>query len=580
MRGRTIVLTVLGLLLLLPLAVWSQPVMIGPTTTSFPSLESILTFGLYRNATDAAFDVNDSASPPTFRSLQQSYLFGGLTNPFYATTWASFSGPFFVGYHSAGKTPWSALGLASVDATTSTLSDGITPTYTNKVVGTTTYPWTSQTVDNQYNCLQDLDLNLTGGYLMALGPMNIGLGGTFVWQTNVGNAAINTFVGNNRTSTTTVYYDTAGAGAAPDPAENYTLTSVYSAPDSLLTIAPAVPFYIKLGNIGLAALLGVTVESSDQSTSVTNVYTAPQTGGAGTFFNVTNENSTTNQTGSFGISLDTIVTLPPLFGKHPDDRLELGLQATADLNTAQDSVDTLLVQDWDYTGVSGGTITPGAWVTHTVTTDTRNGLMGGSAYLSAREYMYFQPVEAVQFGLSPMLELGAGYAPPAPYYTARSVDVVSVDGDGDGAFTNALDTITTTTTEYFNNNDGGTLTIGGTFYLPVAVKLRPEKWPFGVTFGNLAIAGINLNVVSDTNNTSSVATTQVDGTGATVSSTTTESGTGYKTTRLTTNWNFGYMYFMVLNVFLPAGITMDVILNGANLLEFESLAVQLIIPMP
>lgn len=561
------------LLLLLPALGWSQT-----------SLLNDVSFGLFENPIDAAFSVVDVGISPHFSTLGRDFFFTGLTNiPGDAAT-SSNTEPLSLGYYHKAPMPWSLGTDIWFSTVRSSLMNGTTTTTATKPVGTTNNTWIATSTDNQYDCLASWNQSVGGQFLIGLGFMNIGLSGTWEYQTNVSGAAINTWAADNRVETYTVFYDQAAPGVAPDPATNYTRTTTYVAPDTQSLIAVQVPFFMKLGSLGLAAEALIAAGNRDASSSRTTAYTAPAAAGAGTFNNVVLRDSIDDRTGLFLAALDASLYLPPLFAGHPQNHLVVGVYGSVLLNNPKPYVETYREQDYSYAG-GGAALQPG-WdgsdPEDTVTTDTRKGNAGGSITLSAQHFFYFDLAESLRLGFAPRVSAGPTITPNSSYSVTQQVAVTKDDGDNNGVFTDAADTITTTTTTYWGNNSLTVADIAFQASLPAALRFRPAGWPFGVTLGNQVNVSATVRYVWNYTQSTRVVVEVASGDDpATVDTTTTTTEVpGNKTTSTTMSWNFDDDFKLGLTVYLPADITLDVILNASNLLEFDNLSVQAVIPLP
>ena len=411
-------------------------------------------------------------------------------------------------------------------------------------------------------------------------------------QDNVGGGGIDAWADANRTTIQTNYYDTAVAGVTPAPAVNYTLTTVSSDPDSRLTFSLGVPFFMKLGNMGLAASLDARISSRDVSDSLTNTYTAPVNAGAGNFNNVVVQNSDVNSSGSTVVNADALLTLPAIFGSHKDNSLLLGVDGGIVLNTVGTRVQTDIQQDYSYAG-GGAALVPshdGTDPVDQVITDTRQGAVGYDVGVNVRHPLYLDAAPSVQIGFVPGMSASVGYSPLTDNFQTQRVQVDKADVNNNGLFTDAGDTITTITSTFYNGGDAGTTDISINLSLPASIRFKPEGSPFGVTLGNRVVVGASIEMFSDVYNTTRTQTVTADATTPTVPITDVTTTQAANYTRSSTNviWSFNNDFNIALNFFLPAGITLDVILNTyasggfdfpASLFQFNDMSIQAVIPL-
>jgi len=553
-------------------------------TENYSSILAEASFGLFWNAMDAASSVNGAGKQPVFSTLGTPYFFGGLSNFSDLPTGTSYTNiPLTLGYYSGGSSPWAVFDNTLISTSTSALLDGIVVGTANKNVtvgvDTTRYVWVNQTTDTQYLCHEAWNLGDRVFFLKDFGGFNLGalLNASYVQKANAA-TPINTWMGANLTETFSAYYDTAGGGVAPVPALDYTRTRVYKSPDSELSLRLGVPIYLGVGNIGLEIAPTVGWYRRDLSTSFTEAYTAPQQAGAG-FFNITTLSSVDNTWGSVEASVNATATLPPIVGGHPFNLFRVSLDSSASFSYAEPIVTTTKVQRYSYAGEGAPLVLTGGGPTQDdLTTDTRKGTVGFSINPYAEHLLYTELGAGTTLGMGPRLALSLA-STPIDYYTTQSVALTKADGNGDGLYTNALDTITTTTTTYYHNNDGGPFDVGVGAYLPMSVLFRPAGAPFGITVGGEIGVSYTARFVSDAPTTTKTQVVAVDGTGAALNPTpdiiTAPDVTAQ--TRMNSIWNFLAQYGLGVNVALPGDAALDITLRGSTSTDW--LRVQVLIPL-
>jgi hypothetical protein len=535
-----------------------------PTLGLSQSLLYQTSFGLFENPFDAAFDVTDSGLEPNFSTLDRNYIFGGLTNfPELPTNNSFVMVPLELGYYRAGARPWSGLGDILLDTTQSTRSDGKTATSTQtKAVGTTNFTWIDQETDSQYDKLQAWDTDIGGQFLIGLSKFNIGFGASWDYEQNASGAAIDVWADANREDKDTFFFDSAGAGVAPNPVEDYVQTQTFEMPDTDSTVNVWVPAYFKVLGIGVETTLNAGINKRDQSSSIEESFTAPQQAGAGSFNNVVVENSTTDEIGYTSIDLDAICTFGPLLGNHKDNRLELGLNGGIMLNNADTLKNVLIIQDFDFAG-SGAPLTPvnNTGITDINTSTKRDGTTGYDVNASGQHFFYWDIVEPLTFGMAPMLEMGITYTPAFSTHNTEQVLIVKNDNDADGDYNDAADTIVSTTTDFKNNDDGGNRDYTVSTTLPSALRFRPSGWPFGITVGNELGVDFTVRRVKDKTDTTEVTVETTDGTGAPISTVVTTAADSFEQKSTTTVWQFSSDFELALNFYLGDHSTLDVVVN-------------------
>ena len=577
MKRRTVFIPILLALLLAAASGWAE---------DYTSIQSEASFGLFWNAMDAASSVNGAGKQPVFSSLGRSYFFGGLSNFSDLPTGSQSTNiPLTLGYYSGGESPWAVFDNTLISTTTSTLMDGIAPTYATKNVAvgpdSTDYEWVDTTTNTQYTHHEAWNLNDRVSFLKSFGGINLGTTLNASYRQNADIALpLATWMALNLTETYSTYYDPTFADltVAPTPTLDYTRTGVYASPDTELSLSLGVPVYFGAGNIGLEITPTVGWYSRNQSDSFTESYTAPQAPGGATF-DITTLDSVDNTWGSVNASVNATATLPAIIGDHPFNLFRVNVFGSADIFYAQPMVTTIRQQSYDYLGAGAPLVLTGTgWTQDDVTTDTRKGAFGFSVAPSVEHLLYTELGAGTTLGMGPRLAISLT-SDPVDYYTTQSVGVSRNDVDNDGLYTSAADRITTTTTTYYHNEDGGPLDIGVEASLPMSVLFHPEGAPFGITVGGEVGVGYTARFVTDAPQTTRVQTTRVDGAGAAVAYTpdviTAPDVTAQ--TRMNSIWSFTAQYGLGVKVALPGDAALDIMLRGSTSTDW--LRVQVLIPL-
>ncbi len=597
MKKRIFILLGALLLLIAPAMLFAQSY--GQVKLPVSSLENYLSFTLFPNAIDGAFNLQTYGENFNFNTLRNDYFFGGLsnfnwTNPFPLTA-ISTTLPITVGFYKHGKMPWSIISAGLANTTSSGLSNGTTITTTTKTTGTaptlTNNTWVTQTTNEQYKWLDAAELDFGGQFLIGIDGIDIGLGVKYYLDQNHNNTAgsVAAWASNNRTETQTVYYDQAAATAAPDPAVDYTITSTWNQPDTLSEIYLAVPFMMQLNNIGLYASTSVDIVNYDGTTystvaaptdPTTKIYSNPHSTGPGATYTNIEANSLVDKKQTISIAGSTALTFPPILKGNKNNKFVIGFSGEADINKRGPVVDTYTTQVYNYAG--GGATPTASTRSEFEETTNYNGFLLYDIAASVAHYLYFDFSSAV-LGFAPTLSTTIGtpasYA-TSKYYKTTQTTITRTDGDNDGAFTSAADSISTTTITYSNNDDGNPFVVKVSVILPASLKVHPKGWIFGMTFGANVKVDYTVQFVTDNQDTQTTHTVITDGTGNTTSDTTTTAVSGtYSTSKTTQNWSFINQNLFGLNFFLPGNATLDVILNTSNLFNFDSLTAQLVIPI-
>ena len=566
----------LGLLLFCAAAGWAQSIVGG-------SLTSTATFGLFGAPLDAATRVTEARREPTFSTLPHNYFFGSLANVYNLTTGGFFTGvPVALGYYQSSATPWCLFGSALADAQASGRADGITSTtVAYELVNGHQVPWITDTTELTHTSLSTWSVDAAAQFLIHAGSVNLGVIPMFTYETDVGDAGATAWADANRTRVVTFYYNTAASGEDPRPEENGRVTTASRAPDSAMSLALGVPFYVPLGGAGLELYAEVSYDRRDESTSLTNEITPPQQPGAVALDDVLVEDSESNMTSGFDMDLNATLSFGPLFGGQGDNRLNLAFSGSLGSDARGQRV--LVYREQDYTAAGGGAplVEAHTGTDPVFTEDTYTFLptFRYEAALSAQPFLYRDLGEAVVIGTAPRLTAGFGYTPLVRVYDVERVNVSRDDGDDDGLFVSPADTITTTTTDYYGNEDGGSFWVTGGVALPAAVRFRPGQGMLAIAVGGEIGVDLTWTQVKDTPTTARQAITAVDGTGADVTLPVAfvDAPPSYEAVETSLSWSFRAEYGLAFTFLLPEGGHVDLAVLGS--LPFDRIEVQCAIPI-
>jgi hypothetical protein len=556
---------------------------VASLTAQSASFLNDASYGLLRNKKDAAFSVSEAVVGPVFSSLDMCYLFAGLTNWYDRDTEGTNTDDFTLGLFKPAETPWSLYFAFGNNVTASALTNGVTgiPTTANVVVGTDTHTWVTGYTANDYFFHETQNLNLHVMYLTRKGELNLGVYGAVTFQNNVSAVAINTWMGNNNAQTVVTNYNTAAAGAVPAAAVDYTQTTTDKDPDSALSVSIRAPFYKAMGDKKLTSDTGISVTINDQSTSTTVEYSSPVNTAGYAQAGVPGETSTTDVRLDIGVDTITTISLPPIWDNHPDNRLDLSLDGELTVFMPLEQVDRTLNYDIDF-AAAGAAQTITAYNTDTTITTTRGMHMDWSLLPSISHYFYYQLAAELMFAFAPSVRLGAGMVTPGTGYAKQEVTLDKVDVDANGTY-DAADTQQTTTIVYSGNNDDNNhFDVIAGLTLPSSLRFGIGKLPFEVVLGNELDVEYTLAFYNNSYSTTVTTVEDADGTGAvTATATTTTYSPADKTnSRIVSDWAFANDFHLTLLFGLPADIELSVDLNMQNLLSFDNLRAELIIPLP
>jgi hypothetical protein len=582
---RKLLLCVLAIVFLLPALMWGQ-------NTGLISLQNDFSFGVFGNELDKAVNVGKG-----FTALSNNYLFGGLGNLNNLATIDAFTSlfadPVWVGYYSTGAMPWSLFGGAHH---TSGPAAGTSATlYTNPntetvVSGTTStdYYWYAQISTSEYTVPAFRQINDSVQFLLDLGGLNIGAFLNVSLQNS-------TLPAQNFATTDTYQYNTSGVGVVPTPVTDYTRTTTQTdltdgagGPGIQNSLSLGIPVYLK--SLNATANLRVGYSWMDVSTTYERIFTVPASSGtiptfaAGTFRN-TEQDDVLMTGGGVPISLDVEKAFAPLWGSHPDNAFKVGLDTWATFSSAKYST-IVITQDYTFVVAGAATRTARNWDTYDA---TYSGALDLGVGVNASHSFYFDPVANVSVGFVPRLDL-VYRNQPAGQKTGDEVTVNRIDGDADGAFTSAADTIVTTTTTNYNQMVDSTgpidESVGNVFEfdvaLPSALKFQVLPW-FGLAMGARPYVTGALTITKATGRTFEETVTTADGTGAVISTVVTNRQTGAVTTTNVMAWTVGVDHNLGVNIGIPGGIMLYVDVAGAvdsGVWDFKNLVIQGVIPLP
>lgn len=583
---RKLLICVLVAVFLLPALMWGQQ------NTGLTSLQNDFSFGVFWNELDKAVNVGKD-----FSALSNDYLFGGLGNLNNQDTIGTFTSaladPVWVGCYMAGAMPWSLFGGAhhsggpAADASATVYTGPNTETV---VSGTTStdYYWYNQISTSEYTVPAYTQINDSVQFLFDLGGFNLG---AFL-NVSLQNATVPTV---NFVTTDTYQHRTSLPNVVPTLATDYTRTTTQTDltdgsgnPGIQNGISLGIPIFLK--GLNATANLRVGYTWIDMSTTSVVTYSVPAYSAAiptfapGTFTNT--ERDDTLVTGSeIPINVDLEKAFAPLWGSHPDNEFKVGVGAGVSFASAKYS--TVFIEQ-DYTYVVAGASTPAqrSWDTYD---STYTGIRNLGVGVNASHSVYLDPAANVSVGFVPRLDLTYRYQ-PIGIKTKSEVAVNRTDGDADGDFTSAADTIVTVTTTNYNQVAG---TLGPTdesvdqviqfdVELPSALKFQVLPW-FGLTLGARPYLTGAFTITKTTGATFQETVTIADGTGAVTGTAVTNRETGDVTTAHEMAWTVGVDHNLGVSIGVPGGIMLYVDVSGAlasGIWDFQGLVIQGVIPLP
>lgn len=560
--------------------------------TGLTSITKDVSEGVFTNELDAALSVEGLlSSGPGFGSLNHDYLFSGLTNldfnTFSADSTFTVGSPLWAGFYKAGEKPWSIFGAFGATGAAGNSSGGTVytqgaPGWVTTGTDTINYQWNdnSSTMDYTANRIFDA-LNISGQYLLTLGGFNTGV---FV-NVNLSNTDPQ---GSNYKQTDVYYYNSTGAGVVPTPLVDYNYARTQTARNNTSIFRLSVPFYIQDTDSSQLFNVQTYFSITDKSVSDTESYSGtPQSVIGLTTTTVAADTTARALTGQ--LVVDYTLKKKGLWGGNPKD--QLWFTGTADFSLDGGTYGTSgITQDISAAG-GGAAIVNGARADTQVTNAGTPGMTARAA-VGVGHSFYYDLGSGVEFGLKPAA--GLDYTLTLPVMVKSNTTTVSTDGNANGVFTDAADTIQTTTVTYTNTSidtlTGATAaavvtnTITCSVDLPMAVTFTPPKWPITFTLGSKPSLGMNMTFTSTKTSTTSTAVSIVDGTGTAIGGTTTTNAvTADETSKMSTSYTMTATHNIGFSMPISDAVRIDANLDMSGPLasfDFKALTAQVIIALP
>jgi hypothetical protein len=296
------------------------------------------------------------------------------------------------------------------------------------------------------------------------------------------------------------------------------------------------------------------------------------------------EDVATTVTTAFELDAEYRAILPGLVRGHKDNEFVVGGNLGTNISI-HSSTNTVIRQDVTFAGAGAAGVN--AARAESEMEETVDPVVDFDAGVFSSHSFYYDLGPAT-FAFAPMLSFNLGLNNNRS--NSEIVTITRVDGDSDGLFTSAADTITTSTSTTTDDDGGGstatTTTLTTVLALPIAVKVSPEKWPFSLTLGSeprMRLRNTITNVTDAGNSTNQ--TVAVTGTGTAVSDATTENNGSSDTTSdkshdlsITAAHNIGLS--MPIGDFVSLDINLGLSTNATNILDFKDFVMQAIIALP
>jgi len=546
------------------------------------SLERGQTFGLFSNEIDAALFLSlQNGSGPTFTDLKKNYVFGSVENSQQVTN-DGYSSSALFGYYQAGSDPWSMYVAPSFTGAPTIQNVTYASTAAApKVVGTTTYNYNNADSTITYGPVPWKTLTLSAQYLLSLKSLGLVTGLDFSFYTTdsrtLGTATNLSFKQVDKT-----YGDTAIATDAPVIVERSATTTDQLAIYGETNMAFSIPALLKIANLPVYANLTLTGKGFENSSSVKKASTYGTTfTGAGI------QNADTLSAISYlglDFAFNAKVALGTLIPGNAKNTFIVGGGFAVEPGIASGSSSTMTQNTTITAGVVANNARAESKASYVV-----DKTIPFSLSANAAQTIYMEIDPAITLSFMPSAAFSFALQPGNAFKVKEATVVTNVDANANGLFTDAGDSTQTVTTTFQNAmfnyttraiatgySDGNS--ISSSITLPVSVKIKPKDWFVSFALSTNTTLGLNwLNATNYSAGASSSTSTTVVG-GATTTSTTTAAPIAVSTTG-SVSYITGFSHTLLLTMPLPADSHIDISLNGSNLLDFESIVVQAIIPL-
>jgi hypothetical protein len=558
------------------------------------SIASDTSFGLFPDIIDAVFSVQEHPSFPSFSKLTSNYLLTGIMNlDELKVTDSSVTLPFRAGYFRAGKNPWmvSLTGFVqtySSDNAVNGISDqtyqSVTGTETD---GTSDYSWVSSECQNTYDYTTAFNVNGTVTFLKNFMP-NLNAGASLTLNFARGDSDdVDTWVKDNMTTVERHYYDAAAGSPPPEQTLDYETTTTVWDPQKQGSVKLSLPVYYKTG--GWGSYLNINgYYTGDKNDSGKTVYTSQPAGLGGDEISYDDiDSSVSDYVCSAGGGFSYTASLAPIIWTNEADETLISASFLYISNSADDYVSNSVTTAGTARSVSTSTAkeeTSSVSVKTVSERDIPDTLQTGVGFgqtfyfsLAKDTCFAFKPDISFQYSKGPDTDEDGIETLEENVWTRKTTKTTIEQTSGSASSY----TRTVVTTEDLNDETEADQTITVSFAIPTALKVRPDGCPFMLIFSSSA--GVEFAYTFGKDQTSrekvTAETYTEDGTlsGKSVKypSDYTDSSSWSKT-----SWTFLTKNSFSLGLQFPAGINLDVVLNLNNLLDFDNLTIQTVVPLP
>jgi|GEM_PF-4645533 len=544
----------LSIFLILGLAAGAQE--LSPLSNlKVSSLESENTAGLYRNAIDNSFNFwND------FGSTDYSFIFAGLSgNPWELSNEGTKPGTLAAGFYQPGTIPFSVYLKAAAAGFTTAPKAG----YTGQVYNVATGTLSTSTVYSfkQPSSLKSLDITAHG--ILEISGITSGLyfNSTDSWLGGTG--ADGSYSDYYSTAATSHYFNKSVDYIETVVNDNWTGVAPTAGDTGKNTISTSniayLPFALTTGSIRHYGYItgGLVKDDSSAKYSFTGSarqqFTLPNT--------KVNDISTTitSYTQKIPLGLCYVIDLPGLFRADKGARLTAGLSFS---DTIGSQTYTYSSKSTEYDISTIGSKNP-TGVTESVSESrTYNGTSAIDAQIYVDHSFPFEPVSGLKFTIKPGIQ---GHYSQSAENLATPVSSTTTTISTDTSNTST----TETATETYTGSSTSTKNVGFKISVPMGAEYKPEKLPFGFCAGSVIDISFDWKTVT---------TPDVFKTAIAVDGTKTYAFTaGSSTVALLPAFNEYHSF----GLFFPFenNVRLDISLNGYSVLVWDSLTLQLIVPL-
>lgn len=562
-----------ALLLTSATLVWANP-----PAPIVDSIESEVTYEVFRNELDAAVTARQTSAGPAFAELTGNYLLFGLTNLDQVNATGNVGMP-WIGYYNAGDMPWSYVTRFDGNQSAADRAE-VAENYNTKNIteGTTTetIEWLQnrETFDYAPRVFDDFDADQQ--FLVSLGGMTTGL------RLDVSRDYNGIPVSDVGTETEERFQDAEAADATADPESELVWTREREFSDfstgtdpRTTNVTATVPIALSGNGIRHFAQVQLGIQTNDESSSETQEYsfenTAENIAGLEEF-----ENETTNYRRTISATLWYEAGLGAIFDGHDDNELLAG----GSFNIDSTGVTYTLSEDTQNFEIDGNGDRNNTG--RTVSEDNFDVSRANPFMLSAwAEHAFYGDLgEQTRVGVRPRGVLEVEFGGNGPAFTRLEQEETNFDGNGD-------QTDRTVEVEEGGENvvwEFGTgpvareseVTYTGTLSLPMGLEFHPSDLPFAFLAGSTPSATFERTTTRSDGGTYTETVSDFDANDDLTNRTIREYNAGNEFVNVENDLTAEADHSLGLRFIPTENLTVDMSLNGSNFWQFENLSFQAI----